>query len=88
MNCYRLLLTAVFCGLIHGAVVAQDVPIYKDPKAPVDARVEDLFKRLTPDEKLSLLQGNDFFKGKVTQAFPRLGVPAMWMTDGGQGVNG
>jgi len=47
MNCYRLLLTAVFCGLIHGAVVAQDVPIYKDPKAPVDARVEDLFKRLT-----------------------------------------
>lgn len=63
---------------------AQTPPIYKDPKAPLEKRVDDLFARLTPDEKISLLSGTDF----TTQPIPRLGVPAMSMVDAGQGVRG
>ncbi|HXB60504.1 MAG TPA: glycoside hydrolase family 3 C-terminal domain-containing protein [Candidatus Acidoferrales bacterium] len=57
---------------------------YQDPKAPVEQRVNDLFGRLTGDEKLSLLGGRGF----TTRAIPRLGVPAMAMADAGQGVRG
>ncbi|WP_353566063.1 glycoside hydrolase family 3 C-terminal domain-containing protein [Haloferula sargassicola] len=57
---------------------------YKDSKAPLEERVEDLFSRLTPDEKLSLLSGGGF----NTQPIPRLDVPPMVMVDAGQGVRG
>ena len=63
---------------------AQEGPVYKDTKAPLEARVKDLFGRLTQDEKLSFLTGTAF----TTQAIPRLGVPAMSMVDAGQGVRG
>ncbi|MDQ2800276.1 MAG: glycosyl hydrolase, partial [Armatimonadota bacterium] len=58
--------------------------VYQDPKAPLEARVNDLFGRLTQEEKLSLLTGTGF----TTNAIPRLGVPAMAMADAGQGVRG
>jgi beta-glucosidase len=58
--------------------------IYKDSKAPLEKRVEDLFGRLTEDEKLKLLGGTGF----TTQPIDRLGVPAMGMVDAGQGVRG
>lgn len=60
------------------------MPIYKNPKAPIKKRVDDLFSRLTQDEKLSMLTGTGF----TTQPIPRLGVPAMGMVDGPQGVRG
>ena len=60
------------------------VPVYKDPKAPTEARVNDLFRRLTQDEKLGMLTGTAF----TTTPIPRLGVPAMGMADAGQGVRG
>jgi len=63
---------------------AASPPPYQDPKAPLEARVADLFSRLTPEEKLSLLTGTGF----TTNAVPRLGVPAMGMADAGQGVRG
>lgn len=63
---------------------AKTTPLYKDPHAPLEKRVDDLFSRLTPDEKISLLSGTDF----TTQPIPRLGVPAMAMVDAGQGVRG
>lgn len=62
----------------------QAVPVYRNPAAPLEARVSDLFARLTPDEKLTLLMGTDF----TTAPLPRLGVPAMEMADAGQGVRG
>lgn len=46
--------------------------------------MDDLFGRLTQDEKLSLLTGTGF----ATPAIPRLGVPAMEMCDGPKGVRG
>lgn len=58
--------------------------VYTDLKAPLEKRVEDLFARLTPEEKLKMLGGTGF----TTQPIPRLGVPAMGMVDAGQGVRG
>lgn len=63
---------------------AQETPLYKDPRAPLEQRVNDLFGRLTQDEKLALLGGTGF----TTQPIPRLGVPRMVMADAGQGVRG
>jgi len=58
--------------------------VYKDPKMPLEKRVDDLFGRLTDEEKLKLLGGTGF----TTQPIERLGVPAMSMVDAGQGVRG
>ena len=71
-------LSAASCGY------AQTVPIYKDAKAPLEARVSDLFSRMTQDEKLGFLTGTGF----TTQPIPRLGVPPMAMADAGEGVRG
>ncbi len=63
---------------------AQTVPLYQDQSAPLKLRADDLFRRLTQEEKLSLLTGTAF----TTQPLPRLGIPAMSMVDGAQGVRG
>jgi len=57
---------------------------YKNPKLAIDDRVEDLLKRMTLDEKLSLLSGDT--TGFDTKAISRLGVPAIHITDGPLGV--
>lgn len=74
----------IFSLLATGIVLGEDVPLYKDAQAPLERRVDDLFGRLTQDEKLSLLGGTGF----ATQPIPRLDVPAMAMADAGQGVRG
>lgn len=77
-------LTAIFICLVASGSQAQEAPVYKNAQAPLEQRVNDLFSRLTPEEKLSLLGGTGF----TTQPIPRLGVPAMGMVDAGQGVRG
>lgn len=57
---------------------------YQDRNVPLEQRVNDLFGRLTGDEKLSLLGGRGF----TTRAIRRLGLPPMAMADAGQGVRG
>ncbi|MGD1068945.1 MAG: glycoside hydrolase family 3 C-terminal domain-containing protein [Bryobacteraceae bacterium] len=46
---------------------------YQDPKSSIGRRVEDLFRRLTPNEKLALMRG---------EANQRLGIPAIHSDDG------
>src|SRR5208337_2161862 len=72
------------CLFIPGMVYGTDAPLYRDSTAPLEQRVDELFGRLTQDEKLALLGGTGF----TTQPIPRLGVPAMAMADAGQGVRG
>jgi beta-glucosidase len=84
MKTIRLFTSISFCFLINNAVFGQDAPLYKDTTAPLEQRVDDLFSRLTQDEKLALLGGTGF----TTQPIPRLGVPEMVMADAGQGVRG
>ena len=79
-----LALMPVALPFVTSCARAQAVPVYKDPKAPLEARVNDLFLRMTPDEKLGMLTGTQF----TTNPLPRLGVPAMSMADAGQGVRG
>ena len=54
------------------------------PKAEIEKRVDALLAKMTLDEKLTLIGGtNDFY----IQALPRLGLPALRMSDGPLGVH-
>lgn len=78
-----LIFSLLLCVASSGAVLGDVLP-YQDTNAPLEERVNDLFGRLTQDEKLGLLGGTGF----TTQPIPRLGVPPMAMADAGQGVRG
>ena len=85
MNPFKLtVITAVIATFAALPLSAQTLPIYKDAKAPLEARVNDLFSRMTQDEKLGFLSGTGF----TTQPLPRLGVPPMAMADASEGVRG
>jgi len=47
------LLGATFCG----AAEAQEAPLYRDARAPVEQRVADLLSRMTLEEKVAQLEG-------------------------------
>src|SRR5437588_12415459 len=52
------LVTAMTIGLASAAAMSTaqtPPPIYKDPRQPVEARVNDLFSRMTLDEKVAQL---------------------------------
>ncbi len=55
---------------------------YKDSSLAIDERVEDLLRRMTLEEKISMLGGTGF----ETKEIKRLGIPPMNMTDGPVGV--
>jgi beta-glucosidase len=59
-------------------------PTYKNKNASIDARVEDLLKRLTFDEKILLIGGDS--TSFATSGIERLGVPPLKMSDGPLGV--
>jgi beta-glucosidase len=80
----RKLFLLIASGFSLQIASAQEPTVYTDPKAPLEKRVEDLFGRLTSEEKLTLLGGTGF----TTQPISRLGLPAMGMVDAGQGVRG
>ncbi len=84
LPCVRSLFAIIALLFTFTPLHAQTPPIYKDAHALLEARVTDLFGRMTQDEKLGFLTGTGF----TTQPLPRLDVPAMAMADAGQGVRG
>ena len=58
-------------------------PVYLDPKASVEERVQDALKRLTVHEKIQLLHAQSKF---TTPGVPRLGIRQLNMSDGPHGV--
>ena len=78
----RVLVSAVFslgryrwCAALLAAAVllplgfAQQAPIYRDPRAPMEKRADDLLSRMTLEEKISQLMSD-------APAIEHLGVPA------------
>ncbi|MDP4176409.1 MAG: glycoside hydrolase family 3 C-terminal domain-containing protein [Bacteroidota bacterium] len=83
-------LTIIFSAFLFSSAVMggrldrveKGIPLYKDPKASVEKRVEDLLRRMTLQEKIDLLGGTGF----ATKPIARLGIPELKMTDGPLGV--
>jgi beta-glucosidase len=76
--CAAVLAVTVFISLSTPQNTA--TPVYKDPRAPIEKRVDDLLSRMTIDEKISQMQ-ND------SPAIDRLGVPAYnWWNESLHGV--
>jgi len=65
------------------AGLAADAALYKDPKQPLERRVDDLLHHMTLEEKVSLMAGGSSFG---THAIERLGIPALSVSDGPNGV--
>ncbi len=69
-----------FGGVLRNS--QDELPPYKNPKLPVEQRVEDLLRRMTLQEKIAMLGGTGF----TTEPIARLGIPPLKMDDGPLGV--
>jgi len=65
------------------ATPGEPAAVYKNSRAPLEARVEDLLARLTQKEKIALMGGASAFS---MQGVPRLGIPSLSLSDGPNGV--
>jgi beta-glucosidase len=65
--------------------------VYRNPRAPIEARVEDLLGRMTLEEKVEQMHGAGFpadSRGLYpTRDNTRLGIPGFTMVDGPRGVS-
>lgn len=75
-------LSALFCYTIS-AQNKQDRPVYLDPNAPIEERVEDALSRMTLEEKVGMTTAQSKFSSR---GVPRLGIPEVWHTDGPHGI--
>jgi len=73
----------VFLLSVMNHAPAQEKPIYQDPHATVEDRVNDLLSRMTLEEKVDLIGGHGF----ETFANQRLNIPAIVMSDGRMGIH-
>ena len=65
-----------------GSSLPKDAP-YQNANLPVDQRVADLLKRMTLEEKATMLSGSGWME---SAPIARLGIPAIKMADGPMGV--
>ena len=64
-------------------VTAQNRPVYLDPNASVEARVQDALSRMTTHEKVRILHAQSKFS---SAGVPRLGIRELHHSDGPHGV--
>lgn len=82
------LLTIISATLIGATATlsAQEVdnqPIYLNPDAPIEERVEDALSRMTLREKIAIIHAQSKFSAP---GVPRLGIAELWCTDGPHGI--
>ena len=80
-----LFLTANLGALIglYAQEAPSTTPAHKNTALPVDQRVQGLLKRMTLEEKATMLSGSGWME---SAPIPRLGIPAIKMADGPMGV--
>ena len=89
-SCLALFAFGVVC-ILQGTPAFAQTPqaVYKNPSAPLEERVNDLFSQLTQDEKLSLFSTQSY-TGECLPwaALPRLGIASLSSANAPQGIGG
>jgi len=79
-NLRNILQSAIVFILLLAACAAQNKPLYMDPSQPIDARVDDLIKRMTLEQKATQVVNQ-------ARAIPELQVPGYdWWSEALHGV--
>src|SRR5271165_4140581 len=79
----RLRLLAALALISTGCSMENRGFPYQNAKLPIETRVEDLLARMTPDERLSMVEGDGWMQ---TRGNKRLGIPPIHMADGPMGI--
>ncbi len=74
---------ALLCTTLSAQTNVPTYEPYKDASQPVEKRVADLLSRMTLEEKATMLSGSGWME---SAPIPRLGIPAIKMSDGPMGV--